>query len=292
MNPTSSSTSTQILVRKASGENQPFASQKLEQSLRKAGADEFIINEIVKDITAWLYSGVTTKMIYSRAFMLLKKRKNSAGLRYKIKQAMAELGPTGFPFEHFVGRLFEKQGYEVQTGQIIRGNCVSHEVDVIATKGKHQHLMECKYHVQGKHITVQIPLYVRSRMDDIIRHRKEDPDYSGFTFTGWVVTNTRLSDDSIDFGTCSGLKLLAWDYPAGNGLKELIERQQLYPITILSQITRKIKQSLLDHGIVTCLELLENPNLLDPFDLPRQKIRAIRRELRDLCGEDVTAFKF
>ncbi len=274
-----------ILVTKASGEKEAFKIDKLIGSLHRAGAGSDIIDEIVADILSWVYDGVTTKKIYSQAFSLLRRKKAGPALRYKLKQAIMELGPTGYPFEHFVGILFEKQGYSVVTGQVLEGHCVTHEMDVIATGSDHQILVECKYaHDQGKHVSVQVPLYVRSRVDDIIRKRKELPEYLGFTFQGWVVTNTRFTPDSIQFGRCSGLHLLGWDFPAGQGLKDLIEREKIYPLTVLNQLTKKEKQKLLNEGIVTCSQLRQQKEALDTFELSKRKLAALMEELEHICA--------
>jgi hypothetical protein len=272
-----------ILVTKASGEKQLFDTEKLRRSLRNAGAAEDLIEEIISDILSRLSAGVTTKQIYSRAFSMLKRSQSLAGLHYRLKQAIMEMGPTGYPFEHLVGRIFEKRGYSVQVGQILDGVCVTHEVDVIATAKKEQHLMECKYHFdQGRIVSIQVPLYVRSRMDDIIRKRSPLPEYQGFQFTGWVVTNTRFSQDSQNYGRCSGLQLLSWDYPKGYGLKEIIERERVYPITVLSQLTKSQKTDLMNRGIVTCSQLLEAQDYLDSFGLTRKKIMTLMRELEEV----------
>ena len=273
-----------IEVTKASGEKEPFSVEKLERSLQNAGAGESMIAEILQDIEGWIFEGVTTKKIYDRAFMLLHRRQMRPGLRYKLKQAIMELGPTGFPFEKFIGELFARQGYQVLTGQIVQGHCVTHEVDVIATGNKIQHLMECKYsQEQGKNVSVQVPLYVRSRMDDIIRLRMGMAEYQGFVFTGWVVTNTRFTPDSEQFGSCSGLKLLGWDYPAGSGLKELIERERVYPLTVLTGLTRKEKLSLMESGLVTCAQLKAKPESLGALGLSKKKLDAVIRELGELA---------
>lgn len=272
-----------IYIRKASGEEELFETYKLERSLRNAGADNDLIDEIVKNIVGWLSTGLTTKKIYSRAFSLLRRTKTGAASRYKLKQAIMELGPTGYPFENFVGKLFEKQGYEVKVGQIIDGKCVSHEMDVIATNKDVQHLVECKYSSdQGKQISVQVPLYVRSRVNDIIDKRKTFPEYAGFSFSGWVVTNTRFSADSLQYGKCCGLHLLAWDYPTGNGLKELIERLKIYPITILSNLTKKEIQHLLNQDIITCSQLKNKPEILDSLQLSKTKYSALINELNNI----------
>ncbi|MDP2889962.1 MAG: restriction endonuclease [Bacteroidota bacterium] len=274
-----------ILVRKASGVEEPFEKYKLERSLRNAGADDGLVQEIAKNIGEWITSGLTTKKIYSRAFSLLRKKETGVAIRYKLKQAIMELGPSGYPFEDFIGHLFDKQGYEVKVGQILEGHCVTHEMDVIATENKNQHLVECKYGSdQGKQISVQVPLYVRSRVNDIIKKRQESPEYEGFSFSGWVVTNTRFSADALQYGKCSELHLLGWDYPYGNGLKDLIERLKIYPITILSQLTKDEKQTLLNKGIVICLQLFNNQEILDSLELSKTKYIALEKEIKDICS--------
>ncbi|MDD2571488.1 MAG: restriction endonuclease [Bacteroidales bacterium] len=273
-----------IKVTKASGETEVFDSQKLERSLRNAGAAEELIQAIVADILDWIFEGVTTKKIYARAFSLLRRKKTVAAMRYKLKQAIMEMGPTGYPFEYLIGRVFEKQGYSVLVGQVIDGHCVTHEMDVIATGKGEQCLVECKYRQdQGNQVSVQTPLYVRSRVDDIIRKRMTMPEYQGLKFSGWVVTNTRFSLDSMQYGKCSGLNLIAWDYPAGNGLKDLIEREKIYPITLLQQLTKKEKQELLDQGIVTCSQLIEKKDILSTLNIPERRLKILINELESIC---------
>jgi hypothetical protein len=45
-----------------------------------------------------------------------------------------DMGPSGHPFEHFVGELLRAQGYVIQISQIVQGACVAHEIDVVAEK--------------------------------------------------------------------------------------------------------------------------------------------------------------
>ncbi|MBN2598078.1 restriction endonuclease [Labilibaculum sp.] len=274
-----------IFVKKASGDEEPFAIDKLERSLQNAGASTVAIEKILVNIEDWIFNGVTTKQIYSRAFSILRREKNTSAMRYRLKKAIMELGPTGYPFEQFIGQLFKKQEFEIEVGVVVEGVCVTHEMDVIATRNKEQHLVECKYHKdQGKHVSVQVPLYVRSRVNDIIEKRKDMPEYKNLSFTGWVVTNTRFSPDSVQYGTRSGLHLLGWDYPRNRGLKEIIEELRLYPVTILSNLTKKEKQDLMDRNILTCLQLKENFHLLDSFALSEKRQKSLKNELTHVCG--------
>src|SRR5690606_23945604 len=107
-----------------------------------------------------LYDGIPTGKIYRLAFELLKKESLKAAGRYSLKNAIMEMGPTGFPFEKFAGKLFETMGYEVQTGIILQGQCVTHEVDVIARKSGEMLMIECKFHSDDfTKSSVQVPLY-------------------------------------------------------------------------------------------------------------------------------------
>jgi len=272
-----------VFIKKASGEKEPFDVRKLKNSMRRAGAEEEIIEQVAEDISSWIYDGVTTQKIYARAFSLLKKKKYYAASRYKLKKAIMELGPTGYPFEHLIGKVFEARGFKTEIGQVVNGNCITHEVDVIATQAKEQYFVECKYGTSpGKIFSVQVPLYIRSRVNDIIDNRSADEQFKEFSFFGWVVTNTRFSTDAINFGTCSGLQLLSWDYPAENALKDIIDRQKIFPITVLHNLTKAQKQQLLEKGIVVCMQIRENPEVLTPFQIKPRKLNSLLKEIDDL----------
>jgi len=274
-----------ITIKKASGDEELFHVDKLKKSLHNAGASDATVDYIADEISNWIFPGITTKQIYQRAFALLRKERSVASVRYKLKKAIFELGPSGYPFEDLIGQIFERQGYETQVGIVVDGHCVTHEMDVIATKDNVQHLMECKYHKdQGKQVSVQVPLYVRSRVNDIIKKRETLQDFKGLTYQGWIVTNTRFSTDSIQYGKCSGLNLLAWDYPYGNSLKELIERLKIYPVTILHSLTLKEKQLLLEQDIVTCKQLFNQKEILTTMDLHKTKLKLLMNELDNICN--------
>ena len=277
------------LIQKESGESQPFLPSKLKASLYRAGAESILIDEITREIESWLTDGTTTKQIYRRAFNLLRKKRRSMAARYSLKKAIMELGPSGYPFEHFIGHIFRFKGFDVEVGQTVNGKCVTHEVDVIASDNENQHLVECKYHnSQGKFSSVQVPLYIRSRVNDIIETRQALPEYKGLRFHGWVVTNTRFTSDAMNYGRCSGLNLMSWDYPEKDSLKALIEKYHAFPVTTLTQLTKAHKQHLLNKGIVLCSELNSHQEELDALQIPAAKQRKIMMELEDLCDGQTT----
>ncbi|MFO7721757.1 MAG: restriction endonuclease, partial [Bacteroidales bacterium] len=255
--------SKEILIQKASGERELFDVSKLKQSLKNAGAKDEVIAGIADDIQQWIYEGATTRRIYERAYQLLRFRKQPGALRYRLKKALFSMGPSGYPFEHFIGELFRQMGFDVQVGVVVEGVTITHEIDVIATKGRMQHLMECKYtHDQGNRLNVQVPLYVHSRVDDIVEKRHQETKYRDFTFSAWVVTNGRFSSDSEAYSRSKKIQLLGWDYPNGKGLKDLIEKENVYPVTILKSLGKKEQQQLMESGIVTCNQLLDHSGIL------------------------------
>jgi hypothetical protein len=274
------------LILKGTGELQLFSREKLSASLRRSGADDAIIENILSDIEASLFEGMSSKKIYDKAFGLLRRSKMGYAARYRLKKAMMELGPTGYPFEFFIGEVFRLKGFKVEVGQVLQGHCVTHEVDVIATKGKQQHFVECKYYQStGKNGNVQVPMYIRSRVDDLIKYRKDLPQYKGFEFEGWVVTNTRFTTDAVSFAECTGLNMLSWDYPEGNGLKEFIDKEHIYPITVLTRLLNAEKHQLMDRGVVLCRQLLDNPRILNTIGMDQIRQRKLLDEIRHLCTE-------
>ncbi len=271
------------LIYKASGEQEVFSPEKLANSLRRAGAGDKAVDSIISEINSWVYEGVSTKMIYKKAFKLLTLHKNGLAARYSLKNAIMDLGPTGYPFEYFVGHIMQSKGLKTEVGQFLDGKCVKHEVDVIASGNKFRYFIECKYYnSQGKYVDVKVPMYIRSRFEDIVENLKSCPDYKDFKFQGWIVTNTRFTTDAIDYGKCVGLNLLGWDYPKGNSLKEIIEIEDLFPLTVLTTIPMHVKHKLLEKGIVLCKQIYDKPEILDKYDLSSAKTKKIMEELFDL----------
>ncbi len=134
----------------------------------RSGAPEHIVDNVAKAIINELQDGISTKKIYEKAHQLLKKEAVVYASRYKLKEALLELGPSGYPFEYFTAELFKVQGFEVETGILVDGHCIKHEVDVIADNGSERLMIECKFHNRnGYKSDVKTPLYIQSRFIDV-----------------------------------------------------------------------------------------------------------------------------
>lgn len=269
-----------IHIIKASGKKVVFSIEKLKKSLRHSGADEATVKAVIAVVKSELYQGITTKEIYNRAYALLKKKKGIYASKYKLKKAIYELGPTGFPFERFIATLLDHSGYETKIGQILNGTCVSHEVDVIAKKGEDYIVAECKFHSdQSRKCDVKVPLYIHSRYQDILSYsRTESPNKC------WVVTNTQFTRDAVDYGLCVKLYLLSWNLPLGDSLKERIDRLGLYPITVSNLLTQREKQFLLSRDLVLLRQLHQDSFYLDHLGVSEKRKERIIKEVNELCN--------
>jgi hypothetical protein len=272
------------IINKASGDQVPFSEEKLKQSLRRSGADREVIDAITEEVKKQLYDGMPTKKIYKLAFALLKKNSKPFAAKYKLKEAIMELGPSGFPFEKYIAEILKHNGFKIKVGEVVNGHCVKHEIDVIAEKEDKHFMIECKYHHSpGIICNVKIPLYIEARFRDVEAEWKKLPGHSVKFHQGWVVTNTRFSSDAVQYGNCIGLNLIGWNFPAKESLNNLIEHSGLYPVTCLTTLTKKEKQILLDNNIVLCREICDKPASLKLANISELRIKNVLEEGRILC---------
>lgn len=277
-------TERKVLIIKSNGEEEIFNPDKLRASLRRAGARKGIAESITETVASKLKNGATTNEIYRQAFRLLNKQEDMpVAARYSVKRAVFELGPSGFPFEHFVAEIFRAKGYEVRNGDMVRGACALHEVDLVAKKGSHIFGGEVKFHNRlGTKTDLKTALYVYARFDDIKRNSAALPDKSDID-EGMLITNTKFTENAIVYAECAGLKMLSWDYPQKGNLFELIGETGLHPITCLTTLSRGEKQRLLEDKVILCKTLKQNPDILKKQGISGKKIEHIIEETGALC---------
>lgn len=269
-----------IHVTKASGEKQAFDESKLRRSLANAGSGDELIKQIIDSVSEILYEGITTRKIYKEAFRLLKSESKKSAVNYKLKEAILELGPTGFPFEKFITEMLNQMGFETEVGVIVQGGCVSHEIDILATKENVQYMIECKFHNRKENTcNVKVPLYIQSRFLDLKKNWANLPGHKEKEHIGWIVTNTRFTLDAEQYGECMGLKLLSWDYPKNNGLKDIISRIGLHPVTSLSSLNKSDKKLLIESDVIFCSQLHQKPDLLHKIGIDNRKAGTILKEV-------------
>lgn len=265
-------------VIKANGIIEEYQTEKVRNSIRRAGIPDKIQNDVLEHINSKVYEKIPTKEIYGHVIEFLGTTDYPyAKTKYSLKQAIMDLGPTGYPFEDFVSEILMSLGYSTQTRQILNGKCINHEVDIIASKGNEKILIEAKFHNSvGTRTEVHVPMYTKSRFDDV----KEKYQLT----QAWIMTNTKATTDAIAFAECVGMKIISWSYPDNDSLRELIEKAGLHPITVLTTLEQGIKVKLLDRHIVRCKELHEKPEILNDYQLSQNQIKSVMDELNYICA--------
>jgi len=269
-----------VYVVKATGEKEAFDEIKLRNSIKRAGVADNLQDEVVSHIKKNLYNNITTKKIYEHILEFLKKTNDPfIASKYGLKQAIMSLGPTGYPFEDLVGGILKTKGYETELRQILIGKCITHEIDIVAQKsGTDKKIMiEAKFHnMPGSKTDVHVALYTKSRFDDI-------KEKNGL-IQAWIVTNTKATTDAISYAACENIKIISWNYPEGESLRELIEESRLVPISALTTLTLAQKQHFLSKHIVLCKDINDNPDLLYYLNLPNIKKQNILSEIKYLSN--------
>jgi hypothetical protein len=266
-------------VTKFSGELVDYNQNKLVHSLKKSGANEAIVSEILNKIEPQLYDGISSKKIYKLAFQYLKNISNVHAARYNLKTAIIALGPAGFYFEKYIAKIHQLLGYATQINLILNGKCVTHETDALLLKNEIVTMVECKFHSSDHAKTdVKVPMYILSRFNDLrnIKHQIFN-DFKEINKC-LIVTNNKFTEDAITFGNCSGLEMLGWDYPKQNGIKDIIDKLRIYPITCLTTLTQLEKEKLLAVNIITIKDLLKEPQWLEKLEISPVRIRRILAE--------------
>lgn len=267
-----------ILVTKADGTTEEFDSTKLYSSLHRVGAQKKVITQIEAEIEKELYNGISTSEIYRRAFAHLRDHKHGIAARYSLKRAVLDFGSSGFPFEAFIAELYRTQGYTAKIDQIIQGACVEHEVDVVLKKNNKFTYVEAKFHnTAGFKTDLKTTLYVKARMDDI---RAVSPyEY----VKGLLITNTKFTSKAIQYATCEGLELIAWEYPTKGNLHDLIDESGLYPVTALTTLSKREKVALLLDKKVLCSSLAEGDDALKRVGIVGKRADLVLEEVGSLC---------
>lgn len=261
-------------VLKACGKIEPFNEEKLRSSIRNVGIPETFQDEVVFNIKSKLYDNIPTSEIYK--YILTYLRNSNYHLqhtKYSLKQSIIDLGPTGYPFEDYISEILKMEGYKTSVRQILQGKCITHEIDIVAEKDNVKSMIECKFHnCLGTKSQVHVSLYTKARFDDV----KQKNNFSD----AWIITNTKVTSDALNYALCSNLKVISWDYPEKGNFRDLIEKYKLYPITTFAGLSQSQKQQLAQNHVVLAKDICKNPSSLDILGLPDDKKNSILSECK------------
>jgi hypothetical protein len=271
------------IVVKASGEMEPLDLNKVRRSCEQVEASPETIEKVIQAVSDFAYDGITTQKIYRKVRSVLKKYARYAEARFRLKEAMIKMGPSGFPFETYINEVLKNYGYSTRIRTILKGVCANHEIDIIAEESSsksEKYLVECKYHnAFGIYTGLKETLCTYARLLDLqegyMKGVCENLDKA------WLVTNTKISREAVKYGECKGIKLLGWNHPLDNGLEQLIQEKDLYPVTVLDFVDRDSLNKLSKTGIMLMknLEILSIKKLSEITEISLNKLEQIHSDL-------------
>lgn len=265
---------------KSSGFTEDYSPEKLKRSLALSGLHSHETEDVINTIESHLekVDEGTTEEIFKKARDVIYKKSHLAGLKYSLKAAILDLGPTGFVFERFIAKALTYQGFNTKVDLIYPGKCVNHEIDLVAQKDHYILLGECKFHnIPNVKNDLKTALYVKARMDDV----RDNPKNQFNDF--YLISNTSFSKDAIAYAKCSGLKLIGFNFPEERNLYSMIEENHLYPITSLLHVKKNDIQLLLEQGIILCKDLCEHTEILSRLGYSDADIDKILRDFMAVC---------
>lgn len=274
-----------IAIIKASGDSEDFSEAKLAKSLSSTGVPPQIASDALKYLESRLQGGLTTRDLQEQVSSYLRDHAPVNNYyNYNLKRAVMDLGPSGHPFETLVSEVLRHRGYQTEIGVIVLGNCITHEVDVVAKKQAKQFFVECKFHNSaGTKTDVQVALYTYARYLDI-KSAMEHGHGTQTAYYPWLITNTKVTSEVLDYAKCVGLEVTSWTYPLQRGLSDLIMAAGLHPVTLAYHLPRFKITQLLERGIVTCAKLKTalDDHVVNDI-LTASEAQKIRQDIKTLC---------
>ncbi len=264
-----------------SGEKELFSRQKVYKSARRVGASKNLAQKISETIEKEAYPDMKTMDIFMKVKKMLSKKSPNLSLKFSLKVAMRKLGPSGFLFEKYIGRVFSSMGFNVKLNQHPYGKCLKYEIDFFAQKNNLFYIGECKYRnlSEGKvHSNVVLANY--ARFLDLSKGSLKIHNPKTI-----VVTNTKFTKAAIKYSQCVGADLMGWNYPKKRGLEYFIDSLKLYPITILPSFKKSLYSVFVLRKIILAKDLLRIDALKfsKQNNIPLKYIEKIIKEAKTLC---------
>lgn len=243
-------------IQKIDGTKEQFSPAKFCLSLRKAGAPRDVADSVCKSVQNRINPNDSTNTIFRKALKYLVKEDMDVVARYSLRRGLEALGPAGFIFEQYMETVLQSYSFATKRDVIMRGKCVSHEIDVIASIGSKRFLIEAKYHNEpGIKTHVDTIMYADARLRDIVNAEPENARKK-YEYAMWVVTNTKFTDSAIKYARCSGIRLTGWNYPRGASLEDVISQKKLYPVTVIPSLPKNLLPILAKKNIILAQDLL------------------------------------
>ena len=265
-----------VFVTKFDGTKQPFDKKKIMRTILRMGATQAVAESIADEIETRLYDGIPTKKILQMIFRRLRKHKPIIKYQIDLRRALSLINPAP-DFELYIQILLREHGYKVTKNQIIRGKCVEHEIDAVATKNNKTCIVEVKHHYKYHTPTnLDVSRISRAVFEDLTEGYELGLNDLKIDYS-MIVCNTKLSEHARRYADCRGIKHIGWNSPKKQALQSMIEEKKLYPITFLRGLNVETRNKLTSNGIILMKQLTKkNPiELRHKTGISREKIESM-----------------
>lgn len=270
-----------VSVTKADGTKQPFDKAKVIQTCLRLGATPQNAVQIAERIEGNVYEGIPTRRILQLIFTLMRKSKPAVRHLFDLRRGISLMEPKP-EFEAFVRVLLSYSGFQVQPNAILRGLCGEHEVDAIASKDGVTYFVEAKHHAAYHALTgLDESRIARAILEDVTEGYREGVTPIKID-RALLVTNSRYSEHALKYGGCRGILQVGWASPDGLGLRNVVERHRLYPLSCLRGLNPAVRLRLVEMGIVLIPQLLQQDSryLERKLRLPPDAVASILEKAR------------
>lgn len=270
-------------VIKRTGETELFDPNKLCSSIIKAGGSENLTQQVCGIVSDSIDSGMSTEKIFTLTRRYLMEFDPGLAAVYSLDRGLSALGPSGFIFEQYVSAMFTEMGYKSSTSHYIPGEVVEHEIDVVAEKGNLVYIVEAKYKNDFRSKThINQVMYADARIEDIRRKAQQEGDTREYYM--WVVTNTRFTDNAINYVSKREVQLMGWDYPKFINLKKIAYEKKLWPITVLPSITKSVLKQCAREDIILVRHLypMTAEEIQQRFSTTQRLAKKLEQEILEL----------
>jgi hypothetical protein len=268
------------MVTKADGSRQQFDRNKIVATCMRMGATKQDAEEIAGKIESRVRDGMPTAKVLQMIFQFIHKYKPQASRLYDLRRGLSLMNSKP-EFEKFVQILLVNIGFEVVPNKILKGKCIEHEADAIARKDGVTYFVEAKHHYNYHAFTgLDESRIARAVLEDV-----SEAFNLGLTDLkideAVIVTNTKYSEQAMQYGTCRNILQIGWSTPADLGLRDIILEKSLYPLSCIRGLKTDARLQLVDSGIILINQLVaeETEEITRRTRLPQEFIRNIKSKI-------------
>jgi Holliday junction resolvase-like predicted endonuclease len=229
------------------------------------GASVQAASMVAEKVEKRVYDGIPSRQILRLIFTFMRRHKPNIKHVLDLRTGLSLMNPKP-EFEMFVRKVLAESGFEVEPNRILRGKCGEHEVDAIAKKNGVTFFVEAKHHFSYHALTG----LDESRIAQAVLEDVNDGFLLGTVNVkidrAMIVTNTRYSEHAVEYGTCKNILQIGWSSPQAFGLKDVILKNKLYPISCLRGVPEETRMRLVNAGMVLVKQLLK----VDATELARK----------------------